>query len=322
MARFDLPLDELRGFRPEVAEPADFDDFWAATIAAARAVPTAPVLRPVDGPITPVRRVRRDVRRLRRRTGGRLADRAARPSRRAARRRRVRRVRRWARPGARAAGLAGRGLRPLPDGHPRPGQQLGHRRRHPRPVRERTGRPRFPDPRHRQPADLLLPKGFHRRCPSSGCGAAVPTDRRRPRRGHRREPGRRDRARGRRPGRRAGRRDAGRAVSLPLRARGRDDRRGSVRRDRAVPVGSPGPGRRRVPNAVLLRRRQLRQASDRAQPVLGRVAGPITPPSTVFAAHNAYLGATAIEVYPFNEHEGGQGAHWVEQARWLAALLG
>ena len=25
----DLPLAELRDYAPEVAEPADFDDFWA-----------------------------------------------------------------------------------------------------------------------------------------------------------------------------------------------------------------------------------------------------------------------------------------------------
>ena len=35
MAMFDLSLDELRGFRPEVYEPPDFDDFWRSTIDAA-----------------------------------------------------------------------------------------------------------------------------------------------------------------------------------------------------------------------------------------------------------------------------------------------
>jgi len=30
---FDLPLDQLREYRPHVAAPADFDDFWADTIA-------------------------------------------------------------------------------------------------------------------------------------------------------------------------------------------------------------------------------------------------------------------------------------------------
>lgn len=32
----DLPLDELRNFRPTVAEPADFDAFWSAQLATAR----------------------------------------------------------------------------------------------------------------------------------------------------------------------------------------------------------------------------------------------------------------------------------------------
>lgn len=36
MALFDKPLDELRSYRPEREEPADFDAFWAATLADAR----------------------------------------------------------------------------------------------------------------------------------------------------------------------------------------------------------------------------------------------------------------------------------------------
>ncbi|RFA17546.1 acetylxylan esterase [Subtercola boreus] len=48
---------------------------------------------------------------------------------------------------------------------------------------------------------------------------------------------------------------------------------------------------------------------------------PVCAPSTVFAAHNNYAGESAIEIYPFNEHEGGQGQHWRKQARWLATHL-
>ena len=51
---------------------------------------------------------------------------------------------------------------------------------------------------------------------------------------------------------------------------------------------------------------------------------PICPPSTVYAAYNSY-GATAgrtpvteIVEYPFNEHEGGQGYQLGRQLRWLA----
>lgn len=32
MAFFDLPLDELRTYRPQVAEPADFEEFWLGSI--------------------------------------------------------------------------------------------------------------------------------------------------------------------------------------------------------------------------------------------------------------------------------------------------
>jgi cephalosporin-C deacetylase len=45
---------------------------------------------------------------------------------------------------------------------------------------------------------------------------------------------------------------------------------------------------------------------------------PVCPPSTVFAALNHYAGDVEIEVYPFNEHEGGGGYHWLRQAAWLA----
>lgn len=44
MAQFDMPLEQLRSYRPEVREPADFDEFWARTLAASRALAQAPVL--------------------------------------------------------------------------------------------------------------------------------------------------------------------------------------------------------------------------------------------------------------------------------------
>ena len=37
MARFDMPQAELEVYRPDVREPADFDEFWADTLAQARA---------------------------------------------------------------------------------------------------------------------------------------------------------------------------------------------------------------------------------------------------------------------------------------------
>ncbi|MFD9074197.1 acetylxylan esterase [Streptomyces lasiicapitis] len=37
MPHFDLPLEELRRYRPELPEPEDFDGFWEKTLSAARA---------------------------------------------------------------------------------------------------------------------------------------------------------------------------------------------------------------------------------------------------------------------------------------------
>lgn len=52
----------------------------------------------------------------------------------------------------------------------------------------------------------------------------------------------------------------------------------------------------------------------------------VCPPSTVFASFNAYGGASAaekeIEVYRFNNHEGGQEHHWIRQLQYLRKLLG
>lgn len=56
----------------------------------------------------------------------------------------------------------------------------------------------------------------------------------------------------------------------------------------------------------------------------------VCPPSTVFAAYNAYGAhaaaagrppATEMHVYPFNHHEGGEAVHVRRQLHWLRALL-
>lgn len=48
---------------------------------------------------------------------------------------------------------------------------------------------------------------------------------------------------------------------------------------------------------------------------------PICPPSTVFAAYNAWAGPKRIEVWPYNEHEGG-GTHQLGlQLRYVRDLL-
>ncbi len=48
----------------------------------------------------------------------------------------------------------------------------------------------------------------------------------------------------------------------------------------------------------------------------------ICPPSTVFAAYNAYGGPKEIRVYPFNDHEGGEAFQQREQVAWLRSRLG
>ena len=41
----------------------------------------------------------------------------------------------------------------------------------------------------------------------------------------------------------------------------------------------------------------------------------------MFAAYNAYAGDRAIEVYPFNHHEGGDAFHTRRQIEWLADVV-
>ena len=48
----------------------------------------------------------------------------------------------------------------------------------------------------------------------------------------------------------------------------------------------------------------------------------ICPPSTVFAAYNRRPGVKAIEVYPYNGHEGGASAHLIRQLAWLREVVG
>ncbi|MDT0157653.1 acetylxylan esterase [Microbacterium sp. ARD32] len=54
MPRFDLPLDQLRTYRPEVAEPADFDEFWQRTLREARAAAQPVRLTRMDSPLQAV----------------------------------------------------------------------------------------------------------------------------------------------------------------------------------------------------------------------------------------------------------------------------
>ncbi len=47
----------------------------------------------------------------------------------------------------------------------------------------------------------------------------------------------------------------------------------------------------------------------------------VCPPSTVYAAYNAYAGEKQIRSYPYNDHEGGQFHQEAEQLTWLRELL-
>jgi cephalosporin-C deacetylase len=48
----------------------------------------------------------------------------------------------------------------------------------------------------------------------------------------------------------------------------------------------------------------------------------ICPPSTVYAAYNAYGGPKQVREYPFNDHEGGESFHEVMQLAWLKERFG
>jgi cephalosporin-C deacetylase len=48
----------------------------------------------------------------------------------------------------------------------------------------------------------------------------------------------------------------------------------------------------------------------------------VTPPSTVYPAYNAYAGPKEMVVYRFNDHEGGKSHQRLNQIRWLGRLLG
>jgi cephalosporin-C deacetylase len=47
---------------------------------------------------------------------------------------------------------------------------------------------------------------------------------------------------------------------------------------------------------------------------------PICPPSGVFASINHWAATAEVEVYAYNEHEGGGEHQWARQAAWLGAI--
>ena len=52
MAQFDLPIDELRAYRPALSVPTDLDGFWASTLLEARSHDLAATFSPVDSGLT------------------------------------------------------------------------------------------------------------------------------------------------------------------------------------------------------------------------------------------------------------------------------
>ncbi len=263
----DLSLDELRGYAPDVAEPADFAEFWAAELAAAATREAEPVLRPADTRARHAAGVRRDVPRLRRRPGQSVAAATARerPGQRV--HRRVHRVRRRARRPVRLAGLELRGPPAPGHGHPRPGRRVAQRG-HARPQRQRRAEhPGLPDPRASPTRATYYYTRLFIDAARAVDGRPAPSGLRGPSgRHHGRQPGRRPGHRRRAPGRRSRRGPARRAVPGPPAARGGDHRQPPVRRAHRVLRRAPrrdGPG---VPDAVLHRRGQPRQAGHRPRP--------------------------------------------------------
>ena len=104
-----------------------------------------------------------------------------------------------------------------------------------------------------------------------------------------------------------------RAVPVPLPARGADRAAGRTRSRpllRGHPPGRGGAGYPAYFDGIhFAARAPLRRGSRSPE-------GPVCPPSTVFAAYNAYAGADKeMVVFPYNGHEGG-GPH--QLARNLA----
>jgi cephalosporin-C deacetylase len=46
------------------------------------------------------------------------------------------------------------------------------------------------------------------------------------------------------------------------------------------------------------------------------------PPSTVYAAFNHYAGEKTMEIYEYNDHEGGGTHHLIRQIAYLKEIFG
>ncbi|SEB09943.1 acetylxylan esterase [Leifsonia sp. 21MFCrub1.1] len=319
MPRFDLPLDELREYRPVVNRPADFTAFWETTIATARAFGGEPDFSPVDGPLRSVRVF--DVRF----------------------------------PGFAGNPIAGWLLLPAGDGpHPAVVVYLGYGAGRGLPheylpwvaagyacfVMDTRGQGAgfgvggvTPDPHGSGPANGMLARGiedpatyYYRRVYTDAV-RAVDAVRQHPDI----DPARVSVAGGSQGG------------GIALAAAGLTEGLGAALIDvpflchfeRAIGLTGSDPYSELV--RYLAVRRDMTEiafqtlsyfdgvnlAAGATAPALFSVAllDQICPPSTVFAAYNAYAGEKEIVVYPFNGHEGGASGHWPLQIRHLEPVL-
>ena len=317
----DLPIDELRAYRPNLAVPADLDAFWDETLRETRSHASPATFTPVDNGLTVIRSF--DVT---------FAGFGGSP------------VRGWLHLPAAAReplpgvveyigygggrGLAHQRVRWAAAGFAHfvmdtRGQgstwMVGHT-----PDPDGSGAPAHPGFMTR---GILDPRTYYYRRVIADAVRAVeavrehPARRCQPDRGDGREPGRRAVDRGRRSRRRPRGGHAGRAVPVRSAACARAGRQRSIRRGRPLPARPSRRGGDGARDAGLLRRRDPRSARDGARALLGRAHGYVCPPSTVYAAYNWYGAAKEIREYAFNDHEGGDADHEVVQMGWLRERL-
>ena len=324
MPYFDLPLEELRTYAPDLGEPDDLDAFWRETLADARTHDLAPDVRAVDNGLALIEtfdvsfsgfggdRIRGW---LHRPVAATAAD---------AGRRRVPRLRRRPRPARTRRRSTRRPASPISSWTPAARGRAG--RSATRRIPGGSGAPSHPgfhDPRHPRPGRPLLPARLRRRRPGGRGGAGAP---------------------GRGPGRvavtgasqgggitlavaslvagpRGGR--ARRPVPQSFRARDRSRRDEPVHGAGSLPRGPSRSHRGRAPHPVLHRRRAAGPAGERAGALLGRAHGRHLPAvDGVRGVQRVRRQPKEIREYPFNRHEGGQAFHDVAKLRWLAERLG
>ena len=323
MAQFDLPLAELREYAPALVEPWDLDAFWATTLAEARSHPLAASFMPVETGLTEISS--HDVT---------FAGYGGSP------------VKGWLHLPAHGAGSLAAVVEYVGYGG---GRGLAHERvlwaaaGYAHFVMDTRGQgsgwaagttpdPDDPgDPAHPgfMTRGILHPDRYYYRRLYTDAVRAVEAVRSHPRVdptrvvGDRPEPGWGPQSRcGRARGRPAGR-DARRSVPERLPAGGHARRHRSIRGDRPVSPGSPGPRRLRSPRP--LPTSTWRSWADGRRPRRSSPSPSWTRPvrrQRSTPSYNAYGGPREIREYPFNNHEGGEGFHQVVQMRWLRELAG